>query len=245
MRLLLAVTLAALVGCASPSGTADRSSPGADGGAAADLADAATAADSRDAVTAPDAPVPADRPLPADDRPARDAPDGDLPSDSVAGDPGADTAADATPGPDAPGARIEVGTGELAYEDITDGELVGLQCGPQGGMHIWTSLRLYGFPRSAGSGGQPEVDVNLTLGILRLDDMTVIGGLSSAFRASMVSATDPVELVGITNYLNVPLSEADGRPLRLTAEVTHASGIDVSDISADFVGQIASSCPGH
>jgi hypothetical protein len=112
-------------------------------------------------------------------------------------------------------------------------------------MHIWTSLRLYGFPRITGSGGQPEVDVNLTLAILRLDDMTVIGGLSSAFRASMVSATDPVELVGITNYLNVPLSEADGRPLRLTAEVTHPSGLDVSDISADFVGQISASCPGH
>ena len=40
---------------------------------------------------------------------------------------------------------MELGVGEAAFEDATDGQAVNLVFGIQGGHHVWISLRAHGF----------------------------------------------------------------------------------------------------
>jgi hypothetical protein len=51
-----------------------------------------------------------------------------------------DPETDAPPAPD-----CEIGTGELAFEPLTDGAIVESTRGPQGGQHVWGSVRCTGI----------------------------------------------------------------------------------------------------
>jgi hypothetical protein len=42
------------------------------------------------------------------------------------------------------GWKIDVGTGESDFEPLNDGDVVAKQHGPQGGYHVWISLRIDG-----------------------------------------------------------------------------------------------------
>ena len=120
---------------------------------------------------------------------------------------------------------LEIGTGIEAYEPLPD-EL-GYEFGPQGGWHVWGSLRAEGvWPGIEGTPNETTPVVSFTLQAVEGD---LTGGYQRLRRPMTLQAGDVAELVGEQVILDVSdPSEADGVEVDLTATVEDACGTVVT-----------------
>lgn len=104
--------------------------------------------------------------------------------------------------------RLEVGTGVELYEPLSDGAPVDVVLGPQGGFHIWTSVRVH----------DPSIDLaRIDLSARFADDGRAAGSPSSV-TASLVAVGGAREHAGMTNFVANPES-VRGRPVVLHVDV--------------------------
>lgn len=122
-------------------------------------------------------------------------------------------------------ASLEIGTGQLAFEPI--GEVTGFERGPQGGYHVYGSLRAPGV----WSGNEDAFDetrpvVSFTL----VDDAGGFsGGYLNLVRPMTNNDEGVAELVGDLVILDISEpSQAEDADVTLAAEVTDACGVTVS-----------------
>jgi hypothetical protein len=136
--------------------------------------------------------------------------------------PPADAPVDAAPPPPS-SATVMLGSGQLMFESITEGAVLPSICGPQGGRHIWTSLRLNGFERTR-DGSRYEVNVDLDLKLINVDSGETVGAYPGPWRVPRATAMGPVEIAGIFNFIYPPWDAVIGARLKMTVEVKDAAG---------------------
>ncbi|MBJ93711.1 MAG: hypothetical protein CMP23_04465 [Rickettsiales bacterium] len=121
---------------------------------------------------------------------------------------------------------LEVGTGRIDFEAI--GPLTGFEFGPQGGLHIYASLRAHGLY------GGPEDQLDETLPLLTYTFASSDGSLSGGFEArprTMSAVADGLyERVGDPGILStVEPSEAEGVEVEIVAMIADACGRSASE----------------
>jgi hypothetical protein len=133
------------------------------------------------------------------------------------------------PGP----ASVKVGTGELSFSPLTDGDDVEVVLGPQGGYHIYGSMQVTGIdpgnPDSLGDPSNPTVAFAVFDGEDRLDRGAVYtqgldeseerGVYEMIGRLLILDITDDDEVVGHTFDVEVYVQDVDG------VEVTDAVSV--------------------
>jgi len=132
--------------------------------------------------------------------------------------------------PEPPPAGVELGTGDLDFEPLLDGQDVYVVQGPQGGYHILGSARLAGVdagdPDDLASSHNPHTVFQV-----------VARGAQLAPAASYVQGYDPVpdaymlyEMVGRLVILDISSdAELDQVPITLSVSVSTADGYELSD----------------
>lgn len=125
----------------------------------------------------------------------------------------------------APG--LEIGTGEIAFVPLTDGDTLQIIQGPQGGFHLLASLRVHGI--APGDRGDLTEPTNPTITFSVTDDAgdghiaigPITQGLDSAplrewpfthqmtGRFAILDITDDDELAGQTVDLSVQIAAQD------------------------------------
>jgi hypothetical protein len=109
--------------------------------------------------------------------------------------------------------RVDVGTGVALYEPLSEGAPVDVILGPQGGFHIWTSVRVQ----------DPALEVaRIDLSVRFADDGRAAGAPSS-ITASLAAVSGARERAGMTNFVMSPES-VRGRRLILHADVFGQDG---------------------
>lgn len=134
-------------------------------------------------------------------------------------------------------AYLEVGTGNTAFEAVSDGQVVPYVQGPQGGWHVWGSLRMGGLipgdPEDVSNADNPLVTFHVQV------DGADVGGFDVLPRGFAPNG-DGYERVGDTLILQITDSaELEGSAAVLTAVVTDACGATVEDersVSLTFGG---------
>lgn len=106
---------------------------------------------------------------------------------------------------------VEVGTGTKGFVAVADGGPVDLTYGPQGGFHIWTSIRV----RDVVATG---VQVNLSA---RLADGSLVGPPSRTATNLDAEPDGSATAGGLRNYVE-NASELRGKRVTLEAEVVAA-----------------------
>ena len=106
----------------------------------------------------------------------------------------------------------EVGTGELAFVPIADGDDAELHAGAQGGWHLWVSVRAYAFGEQARLG-------------TRIEPLDWEGPVQEGSRPVPLERAED----GVRTFVGSPavLSYAScfvGRPTRLTLTLSDESG---------------------
>lgn len=124
-------------------------------------------------------------------------------------------------------AYVEVGTGNTVFEAVTDGQVVPYVQGPQGGWHVWGSLRMGGLipgdPEDVSSTDNPIVTFKVQV------DGADVGGFDALPRGFSPSG-DAFERVGDTLILQITESaQLEGSAAVLTATVTDTCGTTVED----------------
>lgn len=131
--------------------------------------------------------------------------------------PGSDAGPAAAPdaGPLVPDAHLMVGTGELAFEPIADGQVLSLIHGFQGLQHVWIGVRASDF------------DPDRAIIALSLDRERDGRPATDALRVRLPFQVDPagayVERTGI-QFVVLDQNLVLGEPLLLTAEVENPLG---------------------
>lgn len=132
--------------------------------------------------------------------------------------------------PEPPPPGVQLGTGDLDFEPLVDGQDVYVVQGPQGGYHILGSARLAGVdagdPDDLGSSHNPHTVFQV-----------VVDGAQLAPAASYVQGYDPVpdayqlyEMVGRFVILDVASdAELDHVPITLSVTVSTADGYELND----------------
>lgn len=121
---------------------------------------------------------------------------------------------------------IAIGTGEIEFVPITDGQNLQFVQGPQGGYHFLASMRVTGVDpgdrRNRDDPRNPTTEFRAYLGDQRVDLMAsryVQGldaspGLSDTYemvgRLLILDITDPAQLRGMDTRLEVTVTDADG-----------------------------------
>lgn len=111
-----------------------------------------------------------------------------------------------------PTIAVDLGTGEATFEPLEDGSSVTPVYGPQGGSHIWTSVRVR-------DPGVTDAYVNLST---RLEDGRAAGTPSSVAVRLVAAPNGTVQVIGLRNFLAA--KEPSGTPLVLRAEVIGTDG---------------------
>jgi hypothetical protein len=108
--------------------------------------------------------------------------------------------------------KVEVGSGNNNFVPLDDGTRVEVISGPQGGYHLWTSVRVHDPTVAA-------VQINLSV---RFEDSGAAAGKPSRVAASLEFPKDGArDRVGMTNFVNDP-NEVRGKRVILRAEVVAA-----------------------
>ena len=117
---------------------------------------------------------------------------------------------------------MEVGTGEATFEALADGDALVYDLGPQGGWHVFGSLRAAGVvPGDAEDFSSPD---NPIVSFLVHLDGAPLGGYEDLPRP-LDPAGDRFELVGDTLVLDIlDAEEIDGREATLDATLNDACG---------------------
>lgn len=108
---------------------------------------------------------------------------------------------------------IEVGGGYDAFEPLTDGAPVDIILGPQGGHHIWTSLRV----------SDTTLDHVLLYVSARFADNGASVGSPSRLSSTLTLVDGARERLGLTNFVDDP-AVAHGRRIVLRVEVQADDG---------------------
>ncbi len=115
-------------------------------------------------------------------------------------------------------AEVEVGLGQSDFQSAKDYALAQVEAGPQGGYHIWVSIRTKNLRRS---GSQTEISATLPELNLTLDPLRVIFTL-------VPDEGGHCKLYGLRFQLALGLKEAVapmlGKKLKLTGKVTDKDG---------------------
>lgn len=124
-----------------------------------------------------------------------------------------------------PVVAVEIGTGDQSFEPLADGDPVTMVHGPQGGWHVWGSLRATGFAAL--------VDIRYT--IEDLDSGVFVCDQQYRVQTASVSECQG-EYVGMFGYLDVgelAAGDADtppellaGHELEMCMRATDADGHD-------------------
>jgi hypothetical protein len=122
---------------------------------------------------------------------------------------------------------VTLGTGTDAFEPLADGAPLSFYLGPQGGYHVFASLRATdlppGDPLDPFGAGSPVVSLEVSV------DDARIGGYAQLPRL-FVAGADGVELVGQLLVLEVPDPPSlDGTAATLSTEVRHPCGRVATD----------------
>jgi hypothetical protein len=117
----------------------------------------------------------------------------------------------AVPAPDAgtSALEVEVGTGQFEFEPLVDDAPVDVVCGPQGGQHIWVSVRARNLdPAHASVSVRISLDASgqIVCG-QQIDDV------------SLLPAAGWYEFTGIACFVTDP-GLIEGRPVTLLGKVT-------------------------
>ncbi|MCS6799453.1 MAG: hypothetical protein NZ898_13170 [Myxococcota bacterium] len=115
-------------------------------------------------------------------------------------------------------AVVEIGTGEISFEPLADGQDVPLVAGSQGGHHVWLSVRVHGLPSGR--------NVTMRIEISRVGEEG--SPQRSEIRIDMRENRDGAhELVGFPARIFGP-EDFSGRPtlLRVTVSAAGATGSD-------------------
>ena len=109
--------------------------------------------------------------------------------------------------------RVELGTGVETYEPLADGALVDVVLGPQGGFHVWTSVRVH----------DPTLVVaRIDLSARFADDGRPAGPPSSV-TAPLVLVGTACEHTGMTSFIADP-ARVRGQRVVLHVEVLVPDG---------------------
>jgi hypothetical protein len=142
--------------------------------------------------------------------------------------------------------EVVLGQGYDAYLDAGDGLDLTIYFGPQGGTHVYGSIRIAGLDP-----GDPALAIsnkaNPTVHYLveRLTDGEVVAESTLHFPFTEV-AGEPgwYELVGLTMFLVPKTCDATvGHELRVTLDVTDAAGVTASDSRVWLAVEDAETCP--
>jgi len=95
--------------------------------------------------------------------------------------------------------RVELGVGELDFEDVAEGDLVDAVRGPQGGFHVWGAVRTEGFdPGHDALLGRYDEGPEVRFEFLVDDFVAAEGGAFRPFEGDVYDAT----LVGEPVYVD-------------------------------------------
>lgn len=118
---------------------------------------------------------------------------------------------------------LELGTGETSFLPIADGQTLSLVTGPQGGHHLWISLRMKGIQQ-----------VGSITTITSVQPGTNLAGPATKFAMAFSPETDGFcKLDGLRYQLDVTGDIASflGKPLDIMAAVTPPSGPSASAVA--------------
>ncbi len=120
---------------------------------------------------------------------------------------------------------LEIGTGESDYEPVSDGDDVKLAYGPQGGQHVWGSLRAEGIVSGllADDDADPVVDFEVIEA-----DGDVLGGYRQTPRHFDGALAGELELVGDTLILDWLEEGFEGLEVTIAAHLVDACGRELS-----------------
>jgi len=127
---------------------------------------------------------------------------------------------------------LELGTGEIAFEPLEDGDSIYVIHGPQGGYHLLASLRLAGVEAGnrddLSDPSNPTVELEVHFG----DRQLVVNGLFTQGLAVSIPAGGSFshEVLGRLAILDIADdSELDGEEIRFLARVSPVGGPELSD----------------
>jgi len=127
-------------------------------------------------------------------------------------------------GGSAPLASLEIGKGETAYASVVDGEMLTVECGPQGGHHIWLALR---------SAKLSQVRTITTISAVQ--PAPGVSAPATAFAYSWSPGpAGACELVGLRFQLDggaTMVTEFLGKPLDITVNAKDKSGHDITQVA--------------
>jgi hypothetical protein len=134
---------------------------------------------------------------------------------------------------------VMLGTGERAFEPVTDDARVPFVAGPQGGYHVYGSLIAEGFLAGnlsdVNDACNPRVDFDVTA-----DDGSVEDVYAELTRPLRPLPDGTLELIGDTVVLGIEgPAEADGKAATFSITVSDACGHTATD-SAAMVLEFAS-----
>ena len=127
---------------------------------------------------------------------------------------------------------LELGTGELQFEALEDGDSIYVIHGPQGGYHLLASLRVAGIEAGnrddLGDPSNPTVELEVHFG----DRQLVVNGSFTQGLAASVPAGGAFshEVLGRLAILDIADdSELDGEEIRFLVRVSPVGGPVLSD----------------
>jgi hypothetical protein len=125
--------------------------------------------------------------------------------------------------------EVTLGTGTIEFEPLADGDTILVVQGPQGGFHVWGSVQVGnidpGNPDDLSDPANPTTEFRVFRGTDRID----VGA------AGYVQGLDPAgdgryQMIGRAVILDILADdELDGVDIRLTVDVTSASGDSAGD----------------
>ncbi len=107
---------------------------------------------------------------------------------------------------------VDIGGGDQSFTELSDGASVALVAGPQGGYHVWTSVRV--TPAVA----DLTVDLSVTL-----DDGGASVGPPSGWGAERMTSHDYIEVDGLKAYIDSPTAVV-GKTIVIHADVVTPDG---------------------
>jgi hypothetical protein len=127
--------------------------------------------------------------------------------------------------------ELILGTGESSFESLTDGQNIYVVQGPQGGFHLFGSVRTRGIdpgnPEDLSDPGNPTIDFRVfTTGTTEAR----IDALAAHYIQGLRSGGDYYEMIGRAVILDITDdSELDNVPIRFELELVDSNGVMLSD----------------
>ena len=132
------------------------------------------------------------------------------------------------PAADAGPPFIELGTGERAFEPLSNGDPVEIVFGPQGGYHVWGTVRA-GNVRGGDPNNLQDPSNPTTTFEVRVDGERV-DAFASSYTQGLKTSENGFEMVGRTVILDTRNgSEFHDREMNITVRIEDVDGLVVSD----------------